>query len=151
MRLTDDEYNALISRRTKAGLAESHDSGVGKATGQSRRVQQLTQIIRQSRKGLTKPEQLLLAEFLLPMLATGEIDEIGEHESIRLKLANGLTYKPDFPTWKGHKLIFYEAKGERVWEDALKSLKVAAHQYRRFGFWLYKYVKGQWTWQEVLP
>lgn len=109
------------------------------------------QIIRQSRKELTKPERLLLSDFLKPMLAGGEIDEIGEHESIRLKLANGLTYKPDWPTWKGDKLTFYEAKGEQIWEDALKSLKVAAHQYKRFRFYLYKYTKGVWTWQEVLP
>jgi hypothetical protein len=147
MRLTEDEYNTLISRRTKAGLAEPPVNGAHEATGQSR----CGQIIRQSQKKLTEPERRLRDQFLLPMLAAGEIDEIGEHESIRLAIANGLTYKPDWPTWKGDKLIFYEAKGERIWEDALKSLKVAAHQYRRFGFWLYKYVKGQWTWQEVLP
>src|SRR5262245_4402461 len=108
-------------------------------------------IIKQSRKEPTKPERLLKTLFLEPMLAAGKIDEIGEHESIRLKLANGLTYKPDYPTWKGDKLTFYEVKGEQVWEDSLKSLKVAAHQYKRFGFYLYKYAKGEWTWQEVLP
>jgi hypothetical protein len=150
VRLTDDEYDALISRR-KPALAEPPITvGAKKADGQSRREPK-KQIIKQSRKELTEPERLLLSEFLQPMLAAGEIDEIGEHESIRLKLANGLTYKPDFPTWKDDKLIFYEAKGPRVWEDALKSLKVAAHQYRRFGFYLYKYVKGVWTWQEILP
>jgi len=148
MRLTEDEYNALISRRKPALAEPPAIVGAKKAAGQPRRDKQ---IIRQSRKELTEPERLLLHEFLQPMLAAGEIDEIGEHESIRLKLANGLTYKPDFPTWKGDKLTFYEVKGERVWEDALKSLKVAAHQYRRFGFFLYKYIKGKWTWQEVLP
>jgi hypothetical protein len=150
MRLTDDEYNALISRR-QARLIESPESnGAKKAIGQSRREPK-KQIIRQSRKGLNKTEARFLNEQLKPMLACGFIDEIGEHESIRLKLANGLTYKPDFPTWAGDKLTFYEVKGERMWEDALKSLKVAAHQYRRFRFYLYKYVKGEWTWQEVLP
>lgn len=109
------------------------------------------QIIRQSSKGLNKTEERFKQEFLEWWLAIGALDEIGEHESIRLKLANGLTYKPDFPTWKGDRLIFYEVKGERTWEDALKSLKVAAHQYRRCDFYLYKYIKGAWTWQKVLP
>jgi hypothetical protein len=109
-----------------------------------------TQIIKQSRKEPNKTELRFEMEYLKPWLAAGEIDEIGEHESITLRLANGLRYSPDYPTWKNDRLTFYEVKGERVWEDSIKSLKIAANKYTHCRFFIYKYVKGQWIWQEVL-
>jgi len=134
----DDIYTDFIARRSAKAVAEPMPHGGA------------TQIIRQSSRGMNKTETRFKLTFLEPMLAAGEIDEIGEHESITLRLANGLRYRPDFPTWKGDKLTFYEVKGAHVWEDALKSLKVAANKYKRCRFFLYKYSGGQWIWQEVL-
>jgi hypothetical protein len=48
-------------------------------------------------------------------------------------------------------VISYEVKGARVWEDSIKSIKVAANKYSRFRFVLCKYVRGEWINQEVLP
>lgn len=157
MRLSEDEYNALISRRSrKAG--SSPNSGVGTVASQPRREDDdwkakllpPTKIIRQSSKDLNKTERRFLNEILQPMLALGSLSEIGEHESITLKLANGLRYSPDFPTWAGDQLTFFEVKGARVWEDSLIKLKVAASRYQHFRFFLCKYVRGEWIKQEVL-
>ena len=131
---------ASTSRRSSAG-----ESPTGVAVRQQRREK----VIRQSGKQPNKTERRFLNEYLRPWLATGEIDEIGDHESITLRLANGLRYQPDFPTWKGDKLTFYEVKGDRVWEDSIKSLKVAANKYQRCRFFLCKYTKGGWIIQEV--
>jgi hypothetical protein len=141
----DDTYAEAIAGRIPAGAKLRKDA-------QAQVVEAApAQIIRQSSKALNMTETRFRNTFLTPWLAAGEIDEVGEHESITLRLANGLRYQPDFPTWKGDKLTFYEVKGERVWEDAIKSLKIAANKYRRFRFIIYKYVKGEWIWQEVLP
>ncbi len=140
----DDTYAQAIAGRIPAGAKLRKEAQVQVVSAPP------AQIIRQSSKGLNMTETRFRDTFLKPWLAAGEIDEIGDHESITLRIANGLRYRPDFPTWKGDKLTFYEVKGERVWEDAIKSLKVAAHEYTRFSFFIYKYVKREWIWQEVL-
>jgi hypothetical protein len=139
----DDIYNDVISRRAKAEPVSRRAAGGSLHSGAG-------EVIRQSRREPNKTERRFEIEYLKPWLATGEIDEIGEHESITLRLANGLRYSPDYPTWKAGKLTFYEVKGAYVYEDAIKSLKIAANKYRHCRFFIYKYVKGVWVWQEVL-
>ena len=131
----DDIYNDVMARRAAVAPVETVAAP----------------IIRQSRKGINKTEQRFLNDYLNPLVSMGGIDEIGDHESIRLKLANGVTLKPDFPTWKDGKLTFYEVKGSRVWEDSLIKLKVAASNYRHIRFYLCKYTKGVWMMQPVIP
>jgi hypothetical protein len=143
MRLTEAEYENLLQARW-AGKSGATASPMTPATGRR-------SLIRQSSKGPNKTELRFLDECLKPLVQAGYLDEIGEHESITLRLANGLRYRPDWPAWAGAQLIFYEVKGARVWEDSLKSLKVAASKYRRFRFILCKYAKGEWIRQEVLP
>jgi len=139
MRWSEEEYNAYqIKRRTPLAVAFTP-------------AVEAKPIIRQSKKGPNKTERRFLAEHLEPMLALGSLTEIGEHESITLKLANGLRYTPDWPAWAGDQLTFYEVKGARVWEDSLVKLKVAASKYPHFRFILCKYAKGEWVRQEVLP
>jgi hypothetical protein len=109
------------------------------------------QIIKQSRKGLNKTETRFKTQYLEPRVAMGEIDEIGEHESITLRLANGLRLSPDFPTWTEGRLTFYEVKGAFIREDARDKLKMAATKYKHIRFFLFQYIKGEWFRQEVLP
>lgn len=133
----DDIYNAAIEKRHKKAAGESSQSG-GK------------QVIRQSRREMNKTERRFELEYLKAWLATGQIDSYGEHESITLRLANGLRYTPDFPTWKDGKLTFYEVKGAHIREDSIKSLKMAPNKYKQFRFFLCQYVGGEWIIQEVL-
>jgi hypothetical protein len=109
------------------------------------------QIIRQSSKGMNKTETRFYNEILKPMLHAGEIDKVGEHESITILLANGLRFRPDFPTWKDGRLTFFEVKCAFIREDAKIKLKVAPSEYEHCRFILYQYIKGEWFKQEVLP
>jgi hypothetical protein len=151
---TEEWYEQYQAKRQAAkgapvgSLAHQLLSNVGTLAEQKASAKQ---IIRQSRKGLNKTETRFLNEYLNPMVYEGAIDEIGDHESITLKLANGLRLRPDFPTWTGGRLTFYEVKGGRIWEDSIKSLKIAANKYKHCRFFIFKYVKGQWFKQEVLP
>lgn len=141
----DDVYGEAIAGRIPAGakLRKGASAQIVEAAP--------AQIIKQSKKGLNKTETRFKTQYLEPRVALGEIDEIGEHESITLRLANGLRLSPDFPTWKDGRLTFFEVKGERIWEDAIKSLKIAANKYKHCRFFIFKYVKGEWFRQEVLP
>jgi hypothetical protein len=136
MRLTEDEYNALISRR-KPALAESPESGGARRA------------IRQSRREPNKTERRFEQEYLKPMLMSGQIDRCGEHESIRLKIANGLTYTPDWPTWKDGRLQFWEIKGARLWDDAIVKLKIAARAYPDIDFCVCQWKGGIWIIQPI--
>jgi hypothetical protein len=68
-----------------------------------------------------------------------------KHEGIRLKLANGAWYKPDFMVWHNDGLIeLEEVKG--AWREAARvRWKVAIEQYPMFGFSLWTKTKGQWS------
>jgi len=146
MRLTDDEYNALISRRTKAGLAESPVNGAHEATGQSRREQP----IRQSRKQPNKTERRFELDYLLPWQHAGEI--VGyQFEAITLRLANGVRYTPDYLTYGPKGTRIYEVKGEYIYEDAKIKLKVAPSQFHFWEFYLAQWIKGEWFINKVLP
>lgn len=141
----DDIYAEALAGRTVAGAKLRKE-----ATAQVV-VAAPAQIIRQSRKGPNKTEKRFLNEYLEPMRHAGEIDQIDDHESITLRLANGLRLSPDFPTWKDGRLTFFEVKGERIFEDSLVKLKCAANKFPHVKFILCKYVKGEWIKQEVLP
>jgi len=67
------------------------------------------------------------------------------HEGIRLKLANGAWYKPDFMVWHNDGLIeMEEVKGH--WREAARiRWKVAIAQYPMFGFSLWTKQRGVWA------
>lgn len=75
-------------------------------------------------------------------------------QSVKLRLANGTWYCPDFITFGNpddKPLVVWEVKGKHIWEDSIVKLKVAAHQYN-FGEWrLAHRYNGQWGYQIVLP
>lgn len=82
-------------------------------------------------------------------------------QAIRLELATGLWYKPDFFIPAGHvrhadwdKSIAYEVKGPRAFRGGFENLKFAARTHGKwckfFLVWKDK-VTGEWQRQEVLP
>jgi len=109
------------------------------------------QIIRQSKKELNKTERRFELAYLMSWKATGEIDRYGGHESIRLELANGARFSPDFPTWRDGRLTFFEVKGAKIWDDAKDRIKIAAREYPEFTFYLCQWKAGEWIIQKVLP
>lgn len=109
------------------------------------------QIIRQSKKEPNKTERRFEMEYLKPWLAVGDIDTYGLHESIKLQVANGAWFSPDWPTWKDGRLTFYEVKGKKIWDDAKDRLKIAAREFPQFKFFVCQWTGGEWIIQEVLP
>lgn len=72
------------------------------------------------------------------------------YEPIRLRLAQQTTLTPDFLIERkvGERLEFHETKGWKR-EDAMVKLKVAAHMYSIFQFFLVTRKNRTWMWQEV--
>lgn len=110
-----------------------------------------TKVIRQADRTLNKTEARFRLDKLLPWLATGEIDRVGEHESVRFAIGNGVTFAPDWPAWKDGRLRFYEVKGAFIREDAIVKLKCFATQYPEHELWLYQWKGGDWIVQRILP
>lgn len=75
-------------------------------------------------------------------------------QAIKLVIANGVTYTPDFVVTQDGRTHFYETKGF-MRDDAAVKIKVAAHAFPEFGFTLVKKISksagGGWQMQEVLP
>lgn len=74
----------------------------------------------------------------------GDIDG-WEFEGIRVKLADGTWYKPDFLVWKGRDVYLEEIKG-RMREAARVRLNVAARLYPMFRFMLLRRHRGETGW-----
>lgn len=75
-------------------------------------------------------------------------------QSLRLKIANGAWYKPDWTGLCGGRLICWECKGPKQVKGCgkgLLTLKVAARTYPEIGFVLVWREGGSWYHQEVLP
>lgn len=100
--------------------------------------------IRQSRAGLNKLETAYQ-----DVLRFEHGAENVKAQSIRLLLANGLWYKPDFYIPKLGLMI--EVKGPRAFRGGFENLKMAARAHPNFKFRLVWRVSGQWKFQEVLP
>lgn len=115
-------------------------------------------LIRQSSKGPNKTEAAFQADVLYWRKLRGEIADYYEHDSITLRLANGVRYTPDFPVIAlDGSLRFYEVKGTKrkgwnpVQDDASVKVKTAASLYLRHKFYLVWKQDGVWQEQEVLP
>lgn len=74
-------------------------------------------------------------------------------QAVRLRLANGLTYSPDFFAIQPNTSpTAFEVKGKYAFEDSIVKLKVAASSYPFVKFILvWKDEQGQWQEQHVLP
>ena len=73
-------------------------------------------------------------------------------QSIRFRLANGVTYSPDIVsfTWSDQTTV-WEVKGKMAWDDAIVKLKVFAAQYPEIRVRLAWKQNNRWEQQEVLP
>lgn len=80
----------------------------------------------------------------------GEFETV-QFEAVRLKLAAGLTYTPDFMCVRYHdgkrhrRPIFFEVKGRKKWDDAIAKFKMARemHPWAHFEMWE-KLPDGRW-------
>jgi len=101
-------------------------------------------VIHKSRLNKTEAEFSLLLE---AQKRKGEIDG-WMFEGVKLRLADGCWYTPDFMTWsfagKSVLLRFYEVKGAHVWDDAKVKYKVARHQIAWAKFECWQKLQGQW-------
>lgn len=70
-------------------------------------------------------------------------------QAIRLKLGNGIWYKPDF--YIPEDLLFIEVKGPKAFRGGFENLKVAAGIHKWASFRLVWRESGVWQSQEVLP
>jgi hypothetical protein len=158
MRWTDEQLAEYQAKRNKPaqpeptsrrGAAESLDSGVGQVIRQSRRE---SQPIRQAKKKQpNKTERRFEIEFLEPWKHEKSIADY-YFEEIKLKLANGVLYIPDYAVIEEiGALTIYEVKGGFIREDAKIKLKVAASQFKHFKFYLAQYDKGEWAITRVWP
>lgn len=147
LRFTEAEYQAFLSQRPHK-LNSDSTAYEGFKTPLDR-----PGIIRQSKRGPNSTEKRFELEYLIPMLASGEINQY-RFEAIRLKLANGHTYRCEWTAVNAAgKLVFWEVKGgrERQREAGIIQIKVAATSYPEFEFWLCRWKAGNWTIQKVLP
>lgn len=99
-----------------------------------------------------KTELRFEQDYLKTWKMTGIIERYA-FESVTLKLAAGLRYTPDWravdPT---SRIQFYEIKGGGpMKDDAVSKLKSAATMYPEYEFWLYRWIKGEWLLQRILP
>ncbi len=99
-------------------------------------------------RGMNRLESRFAAE-LAAWKATGQIEWWG-YEVLKLRLAKGAWYKPDFLVQFKQGFVLYETKGF-MREAANVRIKVAAETYRFFKFIVVRLVKGQWHYTEIEP
>lgn len=102
------------------------------------------------RRGTMNKLEARFAEWLQSKMNDGWIRS-WRFEAVKLRLAKGAWYTPDFIVIIGDCLVkFYEVKGFRR-EAGIVRLKVAAETYPEFRFVLVRWVHGQWVETEVRP
>lgn len=88
---------------------------------------------------MNQTEARYARDFLEPRIASGESIRY-QHEKIKLRLAGGTWYTPDFfEELADGRIWVHEVKGGKVWDDAAVKFKVAAEQ---FPWW--RWTKVQW-------
>lgn len=117
------------------------------------RKRKAKRVINQACKQPNATERRFEIEHLKPMLFTREIASY-RFEDIRLRLAKGTHYTPDWVTVDAAgRTAIYEIKGgrPRQREAGIMAVKVAANKYPEYVFWLAVYKAGEWIIQRVLP
>lgn len=71
-------------------------------------------------------------------------------QSIKFRLGNGISYKPDFVDLSAQKVQAWEVKGPHAFRGGFENLKVAAGLYYEVRWVLAWKQDGQWQQQEVL-
>lgn len=130
MRLTQEEYDRL-QKRGRAIADSAFDS--------------LAKELPAKRRGMNKTEAAYGA-YLELQRKHGYIDWY-RFEGMRLKLADGAWFKPDYAVLVDGALQFHEVKGF-MREAANVRLKVANEQYP-FRFFLVRFERGSWVVKEL--
>jgi hypothetical protein len=99
---------------------------------------------------MNKLEQAFEREVLEPEQRVFGSIESWQFEGIKLRLADGAYYCPDFfcTTAHGQQCRIYEVKGHR-YAAGIVRLKVAADRFKCFAFYLARKVKGEWIIERV--
>lgn len=101
--------------------------------------------IRQDKKPLLNKLELDYADRMRVLYP----EEVFYPQAVRLRLGNGVWYKPDFFLPGGK--LFIECKGPHAFRGGFENLKIAAGAHRWATFKLVWRVKGEWHEQIVLP
>lgn len=72
-------------------------------------------------------------------------------QAVRLNLANGINYTPDWVDLTVHPVKAWECKGPHSFRGGFENLKVAAAKYQEIKFTLIWKDGGEWKRQEILP
>ena len=140
----------FYARTGKGAKGESTQRAPQAITEQSKIVRQAT------RDKRNKLERSFEAEVLYWHKLRGEIADY-KSQAIRLQLANGVTYLPDYYVLGNDRSgTFIEIKGEKrngrtiARDDAAVKIKIAAKEYPEFRFHLaWKSRSGEWRYQIV--
>lgn len=104
--------------------------------------------IRQSTKPLMNKLESEFAEYLRVIRSHDTVFA----QAVRLRIANGQWFKPDFlAIGRDGRITFYETKGPKAFRGGFENLKCAASLYPIMKFILAWKDNGQWKFQEVLP
>lgn len=108
-------------------------------------------MIRQDSQPKVNKTEAAFADYLRVRLQSKRVKVTAFMEqAIRLRLANGLWYKPDIIVQTGEEWNVYEVKGYR-WRHGIQALKVAAGLYPQWCFWLVTKDGRGWNMERVLP
>lgn len=103
------------------------------------------------RRGRKNRTEEAYAAILQARKLAREVEDFG-FERVKLRLADGAWYTPDFDvTLADGSLEFHETKGGFIREAGMLRIKVAAHQYPHWRFYLVQHKDGQWGRRLMLP
>ena len=156
------DWSTRTGRRVK-GLSPDaiQRAGIDRVAKEVAETRQARLIRQQTTDPRNQLEKAFEADWLYWRKLRGELVDYYEHQSQRLKLANGDHFSPDYPAIEinpagGVRTVFFEVKGEqrkgkvKAREDAVTKLKCAATKYRHYRFVLVWRDKGEWMFQDVL-
>ncbi len=126
------------------GITKAHPEGEPKTIAEAKKR------LRQSSKPLLNELEL---RFFTAFLSPAVCDNTVLCQALRLELARGIWYKPDFfvPDAAGGP-IAYECKGPKVFRGGFENLKVCARVHRWLRIILvWEDEAGRWQRQEILP
>ena len=107
--------------------------------------------IRQPSKPLCNKLEAAWRDYLMATLPAGTVIR---SQSLKVRLASGAFYKPDFTAWIAGRLTAWECKGPRAnkgRQSGILAVKVAADQWPEVRFVLVTRQGGQWATQVVQP
>jgi hypothetical protein len=141
----------LAEQKTKPlnyGLLAYYDDGYAKpSTVLAANEVMATPSERRIRQSAVKLNQLEI-DYQAVLLARYGKEQV-RSQDVRLLLANGTWFKPDF--FIPSEQLFIETKGPHAFRGGLENLKIAAHSHTWAKFRLVWRISGQWKFQEVLP